>query len=535
MSPDPENAFFADGVQEDILTNLSKIEKLLVISRTSTLGYKGTTKKLKEIGEELGVRYLVEGSVRRAGNQVLVTAQLIDTQTDAHLWAEQYNRSLDDIFAIQAEVAKAIARQLKAAILPEEIVKIEYRPTENQQAYDAFVQARLQSGEEAINLLEKSVVLDPQFAEAWALLARERCRLWAFQRRRNDSKLLAEAHFAFELAKRFGPELPDIPWVKSCFEELENLDWKAETDSLLEALVIDPGFHPARRDLAFRYILVGRFSDAQFHLESIIRSDPLDSATNERLMDIYAHRGLWEKADELIQLNLNRSDDKASWQMRQANTHYLQSGNKEAYIRAMEEIPEFIDEPGGLAWKAVVARDFQNALLHLEEMDSSSSESSKRFQLNIRSAGLYLMPHHLLSAILWRELDDEVKSRDELSKAKTYLESSIEKSPLVGLDFYSNLMISYALEGNREEFFAISKQVEERISNQAEYRRGHQPYHYVYRAMGLLLLGDEEAAIDDLIVASKFKGLIFLNRELDLWFIFDRLRGNPRFDKLLED
>jgi adenylate cyclase len=88
MSPDPENAFFADGVQEDILTNLSKIKDLLVISRTSTLGYKETTKNTKEIGQELNVRYLVEGSVRRAGNQVRLTVQLIDTYTDGHVWSE---------------------------------------------------------------------------------------------------------------------------------------------------------------------------------------------------------------------------------------------------------------------------------------------------------------------------------------------------------------------------------------------------------------------------------------------------------------
>jgi len=106
MSPDPENAFFADGVHEDILTNLSKIRDLFVIGRTSTLQYRDTEKTLQQIGSELGVRYLLEGSVRRAGNQVKITVQLIDSQSGGHVWAEDYNRNLDDIFAIQAEPAQ---------------------------------------------------------------------------------------------------------------------------------------------------------------------------------------------------------------------------------------------------------------------------------------------------------------------------------------------------------------------------------------------------------------------------------------------
>jgi TolB-like protein len=172
LSPDPDNAFFADGVQEDILTNLSKIEELVVISRSSTLRYREREQSLKEIGAELDVRYVVEGSVRRAANRVLVTIQLIEVETDAHLWAESFNRPLDDIFAIQAEVAKTIAGELRAVISPESKALIEYRPTENQEAYDLFLKhkhlvdtMRRQRSEKAA-LLEQAVALDPAFAEA---------------------------------------------------------------------------------------------------------------------------------------------------------------------------------------------------------------------------------------------------------------------------------------------------------------------------------------------------------------------------------
>jgi len=212
MSPDSENAFFAGGVQEDILNNLSKIKELFVIGRASTLGYKDTAKKPSLIGEESGVRYLVTGSVRRAANQVLVTVQLIDAQSEGQLWSDKYSRALDDIFAIQAEVAQEIARQLKAVLTPEEIEQIERRPTENQEAYDFFVKARDTGNVDDVarRLCEQAVALDPEFAEAWAIIARTLIFEWRWQRHRNDPELLARAHHAFDEAKRLGPGLAGI-------------------------------------------------------------------------------------------------------------------------------------------------------------------------------------------------------------------------------------------------------------------------------------------------------------------------------------
>ncbi|HSH09269.1 MAG TPA: hypothetical protein VK995_02705, partial [Oceanipulchritudo sp.] len=188
LSPDPDNAFFAAGVHEDILTNLSKIKALRVISRTSTAGYKDTTKNLMEIGKELGVRYLVEGSVRRADNRVRVTVQLINARTDQHIWAENYDRTLEDIFAIQSAIATEIAEKLQAVISPEEVEQLEKLPTSNLEAYDFFLRFRqLQrdsdsvgpAGDEKIALLEKAVELDPEYAEAWAQLSIECVWWWA--------------------------------------------------------------------------------------------------------------------------------------------------------------------------------------------------------------------------------------------------------------------------------------------------------------------------------------------------------------------
>ena len=171
LSPDPQNAFFADGVQEDILTHLSKIQGLSVIGRTSTRQYRDTVKLLDQIGEELDVRYLIEGSVRRAGDQVRVTVQLIDAHSQEHLWAENYDRPLGDIFAIQSEVAKTIASKLQTVISPEESARIEQVPTRNLEAYDFYVRGReittTKAGvRQSREFFQKALEMEPDFAQA---------------------------------------------------------------------------------------------------------------------------------------------------------------------------------------------------------------------------------------------------------------------------------------------------------------------------------------------------------------------------------
>jgi adenylate cyclase len=143
LSADPENAFFTDGVQDEILNDLAKIADLKVISRTSVMQYKGVVKRnVREIATELGVAHVVEGSVQRAANRVRVTAQLIDARTDTHVWVERYDRPLNDVFAIQSDIAKEIADQLQAKLLPNEKSAIEERPTKDLAAYDLYVRAK---------------------------------------------------------------------------------------------------------------------------------------------------------------------------------------------------------------------------------------------------------------------------------------------------------------------------------------------------------------------------------------------------------
>ena len=184
LSEEKANAFFTDGVQDEILTDLAKIADLKVISRTSVMQYKsGAPRNLREIGQQLGVAHVVEGSVQRAANKVRVNAQLIDARNDAHLWAQTYDRDLADVFAIQSEIAKAIADQLQAKLSPNEKKAIEQPPTTDLAAFDLYSRAKsllLTAGfsatsepdlRKAIELLDEAVKRDPSFFDAYCQLA----------------------------------------------------------------------------------------------------------------------------------------------------------------------------------------------------------------------------------------------------------------------------------------------------------------------------------------------------------------------------
>jgi TolB-like protein/Tfp pilus assembly protein PilF len=216
LSADPENAFFVDGVHDEILTDLARIADLKVISRTSVMQYKTDTKRnLREIANELGVAHTVEGSVQRAGNRIRLRAQLIDARTDIHLWADKFDRPLDDVFAIQSDIAKTIADQLEAKLLPAEKSAIQQPPTTDLLAYDrylrgkkAFAQimyARSEDLRQAIRLLDQAVAFDPAFYLAYCQLAGTHENLYFWGADHTPARV-AQARQALDKALSLAPE-----------------------------------------------------------------------------------------------------------------------------------------------------------------------------------------------------------------------------------------------------------------------------------------------------------------------------------------
>ena len=322
MSPDPNDQYFADGITEEIISIVSAVSGLSVISRTSVMSYKSTTKKLGEIGRELDVGSILEGSVRKAGNRIRITAQLIDVGGDRHLWAQNYDRDLDDIFAVQSEIAEKVAGELKIRLVDSEKRVIQKKPTENTEAYNNFLRGREMLREEtepslkqAIALFEKAIELDPNFAKAYVEVAvcHQLLAVGGFEladiavttmRRLLERALsldpnLPEAHAAlsamfFNLddvlaseaearrALELNPSLPDTYW--NLFE-LAAL--RGDPEEMVTQIESAYRLDPIRPDFIFRvgmaYLFTGRGQEALEFLRK-----------NEHLAPAFAYRGMTE-------------------------------------------------------------------------------------------------------------------------------------------------------------------------------------------------------------------------------------------------
>ncbi len=314
LSADQRNAYFADGIQDDILTNLSKIGDLKVISRTSVMEYRGESKSAREIGKELGVGALLEGSVRREGNRVRVNVQLINAANDEHVWAEDYDRELTDVFAIQTDLAQKIAHELQAHLSPREEEEITRKPTENNAAYLAFGEAReLQAAvedvdkqKEAARLYERAIELDPKFALAVANLSilhswlyhefeptpvqRDLAKQYA-DRALQLAPALPEAHLArgfylyygerdygealkeFAIAQRGLPNNSEIYLVIGAIQRRQGL-WQESTANLQKAVSLNPNDSWPLQNLFFNYWVQRDFATANHVIDRALVISP---------------------------------------------------------------------------------------------------------------------------------------------------------------------------------------------------------------------------------------------------------------------
>ena len=277
MSPDKDNEFFADGVHEDVITNLAKIRDLKVISRTSVLAYRDTaSRNLRKIAAELGVGAVLEGSVRRAGDKVRVTAQLIDARTDEHLWAETYDRDLKDIFTLQSALASEIATALKAKLTQGERALLDRRPTKSQKAYDLYLQSKGVGSLERARLLEEAVAVDPDFALAQAeLSSAQAVNFWEVSGERAVA-LMAKSKAALDAAVRLAPDAPETRMAQGHYFYRIRRDWARSWDELAIAERDMPNDSLLMMTMAYTARRLGHWSDALAYFTRARRLDPLD-------------------------------------------------------------------------------------------------------------------------------------------------------------------------------------------------------------------------------------------------------------------
>ena len=309
MSGDPEQEYFSDGITEDIITDLSKVSALFVVARNTAFTFKGKVMDVKEVASALDVTHVLEGSVRKAGDRVRITAQLIDAKTGGHVWADRYDRDLTDIFAIQDEISKAIVSALRVKLLPEEKKAIETRGTASVDAYNLYLMARqhwvtgsfgdIRRDETIVRICKQAVSIDPEYAEAWALmaLAQSQLRLWHAR----DVDALPAA----ERALSINPNLAEARCVKA--HALEEQGKEEEAIAEVEtALRLDPDSWEANREAARLLFRQGRSRDAIPFFEKAAAVMDTDWHNPVMLISCYQGTGDVEQSKRIARIAIDR-------------------------------------------------------------------------------------------------------------------------------------------------------------------------------------------------------------------------------------
>ena len=282
LTGDPENAYFADGVQDEILTRLVKIAELKVISRTSTQQYQRKPRNLRDIAKQLGVANIVEGSVQKAADQMRVNVQLVNAQTDSHLWAETYDRKLTDIFGVESEIAKRIAESLQAKLTGREEQALAVKPTNNPEAYDFYLRGLAFDGRgpysfnllgKAIIFYERAVQLDPNFAIAWARLSRAHAHLYFAGDDTTPARRDAAKH-ALENAQKLQPNSPETLLALGFYQYWGLYDYGAAKATFGRAHKILPGSSEVPRALGYVARREGYWDESITYFQEALTLDP---------------------------------------------------------------------------------------------------------------------------------------------------------------------------------------------------------------------------------------------------------------------
>src|SRR5947207_1284446 len=449
LSDDKENAYFADGVQDDILTNLSKIGDLKVISRTSVMPYRGKTQNLRDIGKTLGVANILEGSVRRSGNKVRLNVQLIAATNDQHLWAEDYDGDLSDVFKIQTDLATKIASALQAKLSPTEKEQMTHKPTENSDAYLAFVQAhnlnvsfedysRLQEGEQ---MYERAISLDPKFALALARYSQ--LESWIFHSYDPTSARKQKAVDFAERALKLEPSLPEAHLARGFAYYYGDRNYEAALNELAIAQRGLPNEGEAYLAIGAIQRRQGKWEESTANLKKASELDPKSSWPLQNLAFNYQMLRDYAAAQRTIDKALELSPKSFELWGIKIQFAIEQRGDFSEYERAIAQMHSGTQSsPGALTAPSAADLAKENALnltymeaarlgvLILQRKFQEAIAVSQKIDENIAAPKPELIcQKYGFVGLAHRYLGDEAGARWELLKAKEVAQKILAQAP----------------------------------------------------------------------------------------------------------
>jgi serine/threonine protein kinase/tetratricopeptide (TPR) repeat protein len=517
-----EKNYFSDGMQDDILTSLAKVADLKVISRTGVAPYRKGPRNIRDIGRTLGVAYVLEGSVRKLDDRVRVNAQLIDTRSDSQVWAEQYDRRMDDLFALQSDLAQAIVAQLKGKLSASEKAAIESRPTEDVQAYDLYLQARGAVAEyrheDAVDLLNKVIARDPNFALAYCLLANANLLIY---RHGNDpsNARLAAAKAAVDAALRIAPDLPQSHLAQAQYYYNGVRDYEKAAAALAAA-------PPSLSDRAQFFDLaalterrLGHWKDALGDGEKAMALDPHDPFIATEVIQSYLYLRRYSEAEKLADKARSLITTRAApfWSLK-ADSVLAQGDPARARAFLEGAPPDVRNKHTAMAKIAFYQRDFARARSEIAAARSSETPQDREFL-------------DLLEGTIARAQGDKEKAMLAFEKARTKLEAAVAERPDDPATV-SNLAWAYAGLGRKEDALRASQRSVELVPSWRDAAEG--PFYANMQAQTLAWVGDKDAALKQLAAVVKLPGGPSFG-ELKLDPSWDELRGDPRFDALIAE
>jgi len=529
MVPDPENEWFSDGITEDIITHLSKIGDLKVISRTSTMLYKDSKKSLREIGEDLGVTTILEGSVRRVDNRVRIVGQLVDARTDEHIWAETYDREMKDIFDIQSDVAQKIAMALKAKLSPEEKQRIEQKPTDNLEAYDYYLQGReyeLRSYEKkdleiAIELFEKAVKTDPNFAEAFASISRQHSRMYWYGHDRSPERL-GKAKEAIDIGLNLKP---DDPWVRATnglYFYWGFRDYARALDEFSFAQRKDPCNGWYKAFIAFIERRLGRFQDALQNLKIALQHDPRSQSLAKEIGYTYEALRMYTEAENYYERAIALAPDVASNYIFKALTSIWKTGSTESARQVLHR-----------ASKRVSSDDLIWYLVDFDIYDGHYNDALDRLasiQEDVLEHQTTYTPKEAIVGLIYELMGQPDQARTHYKKAQLLLEKKVRELP-DDARIHAELGNVYAHLGLKDEAISEGQTAVDLIPVSRDAMQG--PAYLIDLAEIHTIVGDCDAAIEKLEYLLEIPAGVHIG-ELKVNPVWIPLRDHSRFQALLD-
>jgi TolB-like protein/Tfp pilus assembly protein PilF len=538
LSGDPDNAYFADGIQEEILTRLASIADLKVISRSSTQQYQSKPRNLREIAKQLGVANILEGSVQKAADQVRVNVQLVNAQTDSHLWAETYDRKLTDIFGVESEIAKGIAESLQAKISGREEQALAVRPTNNPEAYDAYLRGLAFEARsdfdalgKAISSYEQAVELDPNFAGGWARLSRGHALLYSREAGDTTAARRDAAKSALDTAQKLQPDSPETLLALGYYQYWVLRDYQLAKTTFKRVQKMLPGSSDVLKGLGGVSRREGHWDQSVAYWEQALALDPRNvellvqaASTHVELRQFPAALKLCDRALDIVPNDPDLMASKASI--------YQAQGNLEQAGKFLSQINAQTPSPVALGIKMTqlrLERNYAEVIRLLQARHAQPPSASETIKV-ITQVEL---------ALHQRVASDTAGAKVAAEQARNTLEQLCKNQP-DNPDFAGLLSLAYAALGEKSSALKEAERAIKLLPSAKD--RMYGPAFEENLALIQTMFGANSQAISTLarLLQTPYYGGFYIQTPvtpalLRLDPLWDPLRSDPAFQKLCKE